>query len=143
MSKSDGSTKGILYLEDSSDEIAKKIRKAKTGDVSEEGHFLFSENLEDATPEVQNLVKLFGCFSGRSQESIISEYTPKTVVDFKNDLADVVISELSPIRETTQRLMRDDRDEIERVLRKGAEEAKERAEETMVEVRKQTGLIGH
>ena len=65
MSKSDKSQKGILYLEDTSDKISKKIRKAKTGDVSEEGHFLFSENLEEATPEVQNLVKLFGCFSGK------------------------------------------------------------------------------
>ena len=64
MSKSDKSQKGIIYLEDSPEEIRKKIRKAKTGDVTEEGLFLFSEKLEEATPEVQNLVKLFGCFSG-------------------------------------------------------------------------------
>ena len=68
---------------------------------------------------------------------------PKTVLDFKKDLAEVVISELTPIRETTQSLMRDDRNEIELLLKKGAGEARERAEETMERVRKEMGMMAH
>eukprot|EP00008_Paramoeba_atlantica_P008373 CAMPEP_0201483602 /NCGR_PEP_ID=MMETSP0151_2-20130828/7801_1 /ASSEMBLY_ACC=CAM_ASM_000257 /TAXON_ID=200890 /ORGANISM="Paramoeba atlantica, Strain 621/1 / CCAP 1560/9" /LENGTH=58 /DNA_ID=CAMNT_0047866817 /DNA_START=414 /DNA_END=590 /DNA_ORIENTATION=- len=58
MSKSDQTLRGCLYLRDSPDEVAVKIKKAKTDGI---GHV--TSDL-DNRPEVHNLVRIFAALSG-------------------------------------------------------------------------------
>ncbi|MEM6276118.1 MAG: tryptophan--tRNA ligase [Pseudomonadota bacterium] len=120
MSKSDPSDMSRLNLTDSSDDIAKKLRKAKTDPDP------LPETLEGLSdrPEARNLVNIYAALSGQTQEKVVEEFAGKQFGAFKPALADLAVAELGPIGEEMQRLMADPA-EIDRHLRSGAEAARE------------------
>ena len=136
MSKSDPSDYTRVNLTDSADEIAQKIKKAKTDPEP-----LPSEmaGLDDR-PEARNLVGIYAALSGTTSAEILSEFGGQGFGVFKPALAELTVSQIAPISEKMNRLL-DDSAEIDRILKKGTEQARARAEPVLAEVKKIVGFL--
>lgn len=120
MSKSDPSDKTRINLTDDADTIAKKIKKAKTDpDPLPET----VEGLENR-PEARNLVNIWAALDDSSIEAVVAQNAGKMFGYFKQDLADLAVAKLAPISSEMARLMQDP-SEIDRILGRGAERARE------------------
>ncbi|HMQ58445.1 MAG TPA: tryptophan--tRNA ligase [Rhizobiaceae bacterium] len=137
MSKSDPSDLSRVNLTDTADDIAKKIRKAKT---DPEPLPLDMEGLA-ARPEADNLVGIFAALADRSKEDVLAEFAGKPFSVFKPALADLSVAVLAPIANEMRRLTADP-GHIDTVLADGAERASVIAEETMKGVRAIMGFLG-
>ena len=100
------------------DQIAAKIRKAKT---DPEPLPDTAEGLKDR-PEARNLVNIYAALSGQSVDQVVAEYAGAQFGAFKPKLADLAVAKLSPITSEMNRLMKDPA-EIDRILGKGADRA--------------------
>ena len=120
MSKSDPSDASRINMTDDADTIAKKIRKAKT---DAEPLPETSEGLKDR-PEARNLLNIYAALSDQSVDAVIKEVAGQQFGQFKPMLADLAVAKLSPISGEMARLMQDE-PEIDRILRRGAERARE------------------
>lgn len=136
MSKSDPSDMSRINLTDTEDDIAKKIRKAKTDAEPLPSEI---EGLADRA-EASNLVSIFGALTDQDAESVLREHGGKPFSEFKPLLADVAIEMISPITGEMRRLMADPA-YIDSVLADGGERASVIAENTMVDVRQIFGLL--
>ena len=120
MSKSDPSDASRINMTDDADTIAKKIRKAKT---DAEPLPDSSEGLKDR-PEARNLLNIYAALSDQSVDAVTKEVAGQQFGQFKPMLADLAVAKLSPISGEMARLMQDE-PEIDRILRRGAERARE------------------
>ena len=120
MSKSDPSDASRINMTDDADSIAKKIRKAKTDPDS-----LPSEaaGLEDR-PEARNLVNIYAALNDQTVDEVLADVGGQQFGTFKPQLAELAVAKLSPISAEMARLM-DDTAEIDRILHRGAEQARE------------------
>jgi tryptophanyl-tRNA synthetase len=134
MSKSDPSDYSRINLLDTADEMAQKVRKARTDPEP------LPDNLEalKARPEADNLVGIYGALSGRTKEQVLAEFAGQGFGAFKPKLADLAVEVLGPIGERMRRFMADPA-EIDRILADGAERAAEIAEVTIRETREIVG----
>lgn len=120
MSKSDPVEKTRINMTDDADAIAKKIRKAKTD----------PDPLPDAVdglserPDARNLVNIYAALADVSPQVVLDEHAGAMFGHFKVALADLAVAKLSPISSEMSRLM-DDPAEIDRILGRGAERARE------------------
>ncbi|MSO64324.1 MAG: tryptophan--tRNA ligase [Alphaproteobacteria bacterium] len=136
MSKSDISDFTRINLTDSPDQIAQKIRKAKTdpeplpGDVA---------GLEDR-PEAANLVGIFAALADTSREDVCRRFGNSTFSTFKNELATLAIDALAPITGEMRRLMQDP-GYVDGVLRRGAERARAIAEPVLRQTQEIMGFL--
>ena len=135
MSKSDPSDLSRINLTDDADLIAAKIRKAKTDPEP------LPETLEglDARPEAKNLVTIYAALADMSREQVLAEFAGQGFGAFKPRLAELAVSSLAPVTAEMRRLM-DDPAEIDRVLKAGADHAREVAEPVVDEVKKIVGF---
>jgi tryptophanyl-tRNA synthetase len=135
MSKSDVSDATRINLTDSADDIAQKIKRAKT-----DPEVLPSEmdGLE-GRPEAANLVGIFAGLSGRSQADVLSEFGGQGFGVFKPALAELAVMQISPISAEMNKLLEDDA-QIDALLEKGAEQAKAIADPILAEVKKLVGF---
>jgi tryptophanyl-tRNA synthetase len=94
MSKSDLSDMSRINLNDDSDAVAQKIRKARTD----------PEPLPDsvealaARPEALNLVTIYAALTDRTPQSVVQEFAGQGFGTFKPALADLLVETLAPIR---------------------------------------------
>jgi tryptophanyl-tRNA synthetase len=135
MSKSAGSEYNYISLSDTPDIIRKKIRKA----VTDSGTTI--EFDEAKRPAVANLLTIYSAISGQPIESIVERFAGKGYGDFKKDLAEVVVEGLAPIQKGIHEWMTE-KDELDKILKEGAEKARALAEPRMAEIRRRIGL-GH
>ena len=133
MSKSAASMSGVIELLDSSDVILKKFKSSVT-DAGKEIKYD-----EKSKPGISNLLSIHSAFSGKSITEVENEFADKGYGDFKTAVADVVNSELAPIREKTATLMQDPA-ELMRILKIGGEKANQVASETLKKVYEAIGL---
>ena len=135
MSKSDVSDATRINLTDSADDIAQKIKRAKT-----DPEVLPSEmdGLE-GRPEAANLVGIFAGLSGRSQADVLSEFGGQGFGVFKPALAELAVMQIAPISAEMNKLLEDDA-QIDALLEKGAEQAKAIADPILAEVKKLVGF---
>lgn len=136
MSKSDPSDMTRINLTDDADQIAKKIKKAKT-DADPLPETL--EELKDR-PEALNLVTLYAAFDGCTKEEVLKQYTGQQFGKFKPALAEVAINHLSPITKRLNDLL-DEPDHIDASLATGEIHAREVAEETLKKVQDAMGFL--
>lgn len=136
MSKSDPSAMSRITLTDTVDEIAKKIKKAKTDmePIPET-----AEGLK-GRPEADNLVGIFAALSGQTKDEVLAGFAGQGFGAFKPKLAELAIEKLSPITGEMARLM-DDPAEIDRILADGAERANALAQPVLAQVKKIVGFI--
>jgi len=137
MSKSDPSDLSRINLTDDDDAIATKIRKAKTDPEPLPG------NLEDlaARPEADNLVGIYAALADRPKAQVLDEFGGQGFGAFKPALADLAVSVLAPVGKRMRELLCDPA-EIDRILAKGADKARETAEPVLEETKKLVGFWG-
>jgi tryptophanyl-tRNA synthetase len=136
MSKSDPSDMSRINLTDDADAIAKKIRKAKTDpDPLPETYDDLSER-----PEARNLVNIYAAMSGKTPQEVVTEFAGQQFGMFKPALADLAVDKLAPISTEMSRLMQDTA-EIDRILGRGAERAREIAAPILKQTYDIVGMI--
>ena len=118
MSKSDPSEMSRIHLTDSDDEIAQKIRKART---DPEPLPADPAGLEGRA-EAKNLVGIYAAVTGESVEEVLARFAGQGFGAFKPALADVLVGLIAPIRQRLDALRKDPA-ELERILADGAERA--------------------
>ncbi len=136
MSKSEESDYSRINLKDSADEIIKKIKKAKS-----DSHPI-PENLKnlEKKPEALNLLTIYSEVSKNSLEKVLNEMSGKEYSFLKNKLAEILISEITPVGKEITKLM-DDKTHLLKILKKGSEKAQNIAEENLKNIREIVGLI--
>ena len=120
MSKSDPSDASRINMTDDADTIAKKIRKAKTDPDPLPDSY---EGLADR-PEARNLVNIYAALAEMTPEAVVADHAGQQFGQFKPALADLAVDKLAPITTEMSRLMADPA-EIDRILAKGALQARE------------------
>ena len=120
MSKSDPSDMSRINMTDDADAIAQKIRKARTDPEPLPETY---EGLSDR-PEARNLVNIMAALSDKSADEVMAEVQGMQFGTFKPMLADLAVAKLGPIGAEMQRLTQDPA-EIDRILARGAERARE------------------
>ena len=137
MSKSDPSDMSRINMTDDADTIAKKIRKAKTDPEALPSDV---DGLE-GRPEARNLVNIYAALSDQTVEQVLAEVGGKQFGEFKPMLADLAVAKLSPISTEMARLM-GDQAEIDRILDRGAERAREIAAPILSRTYEIVGMVG-
>ncbi|HEX8839684.1 MAG TPA: tryptophan--tRNA ligase [Sphingomicrobium sp.] len=135
MSKSDPSDMSRVNLTDSDDEIAQKIRKAKTD----------TEPLPDSAEalegraEAKNLVGILAAVTGASVDEVLGQAAGQGFGTFKPMLADALVALIAPIRERLAEL-RGDAAELDRILADGAARANEIGAPVLAKAKLAVGL---
>ncbi len=137
MSSSDPSDMTRINMTDDADTIAKKIRKAKTDPDSLPSDV---EGLENR-PEARNLVNIYAALSDQTAVQVLSEVGGKQFGEFKPMLADLAVAKLAPISSEMARLT-NEQDEIDRILARGAERAREIAAPVLRKTYDIVGMVG-
>lgn len=136
MSKSDPSDMSRINLTDSDDEIAQKIRKAKTD----------PEPLPEAASalegraEALNLIGIYATLTETTPDAVCAQFAGQGFGAFKPALADVLVETLRPIRERFVEL-KDDEAALDAILDKGAEKARNVAAPTLSGAYEALGLM--
>jgi tryptophanyl-tRNA synthetase len=136
MSKSDPSEFSRINLTDGRDDIALKIRRAKTDPdpLPREPAGL------EGRPEADNLVGIYAALSRRSREEALTAVGGMQFSAFKQELTDLAVTVLGPIGEEMQRLVNDP-GYIDSVLRKGGERARAISRPVLQEVYERVGFL--
>ncbi len=136
MSKSEESDYSRINLKDTTDEINKKIKKAKSD----------SEPIPDdlksleKKPEALNLLTIYSEVSKNSMETVLNEMAGKEYSFLKTKLAEMLINEITPIGREIKKLL-DDKSHLKAILKEGSEKANIIAEENIKNIRDKVGLI--
>jgi tryptophanyl-tRNA synthetase len=136
MSKSDPSDYSRINFTDGPDEIAKKIRKAKTDPDA-----LPSEpkGLE-GRPEAENLVGIYAALSDQSIEQVLAEVGGKQFSEFKQILSERCVESLGPIGNEMKRLVAEPQ-HIDAILHDGADRARRMTRPILEEVMDIVGFV--
>jgi tryptophanyl-tRNA synthetase len=136
MSKSDPSEYSRINLLDESDEIIKKIKKAKTADI------VMPEKLQDVTKlsEINNLLNIYSGFSEIDKQKLITKYKGQNFSVFKSDLSDILVEQIKPITTEIKKLMQD-KGYLQEILQDGRNRANEVAQKTINDVYDIVGLF--
>lgn len=137
MSKSDPSDASRINMTDDADAIARKIRKAKTDPDPLPDHI---DGLKDR-PEARNLVNIYAALAETTAEAVVAEYAGAQFGRFKPALAELAVAKLSPISSEMSRLMNDPA-EIDRILAKGAQQAREITAPVLKKTYEIVGMVG-
>jgi tryptophanyl-tRNA synthetase len=131
MSKSDPNEKSRVLILDSPDVVRKKIKSAVT-DSDPEVRFDPKNK-----PGISNLLEIMASCTDRPIDDLVEEYATGGYGKFKEAVAEAVIAELAPIRSAFQNLEDGD---VARVMRRGALDARTKAEGYQQIARQATGL---
>lgn len=132
MSKSDTNTKGFVSMLDTPKQITKKFKSAVTDSLGVVQYDKVNQ------PAISNLLEIYSSFSGRSIDSIVSEFAGQGYGNFKGSLAELAVSVLEPIQDRYEKLLVSS--ELDDILHDGAKRASAIAEKTLDRVEKSVGL---
>ena len=129
-----GSEYEIIYLTDTLDEMAQKIKKAKTDPMP------LPETMDgfEGRPEALNLLTIYSSLLNIANEAALSDVKGKQFSEFKKMLVDVMADKLAPITAKMREYLADTA-YLDSVLDKGAERAAAIAGKTLKDV---YGLVG-
>ena len=133
MSKSDANKDGFILIIEDENQTRKKIKKAVTDSL---GTFRYC----DEQKGLKNLIDIYASFSNLKAEEIVEKYKDQGYGVFKDELAELVVDSLRPIRQRFQDI-REDKSYLEKVYREGAEKASYLANKTLRKVYKKVGFI--
>ena len=136
MSKSEDSDFSRINLKDNSDDIVKKIKKAKTDSEP------IPDNLGDLAkrPEALNLLNIYSDIKGENIEKTIKEMAGKDFSYFKPKLSEILVETISPIGNRIKDLLKDETF-LKDVIKKGKEKANLKAEENLKKIREIVGFV--
>ena len=134
MSKSATNPNDVIFIEDEPEVILKKFKKAVTD----------SENKVKFDPEnkpgVSNLMQIYASITGKTMEEIEKEFENKGYGDFKIAVANSVIDRLKPVQEKYKQIL-EDKEYLEKIYTKGAENARKIAAKTLQDVKNKIGIL--
>ncbi len=136
MSKSDASDMSRINLTDTAEQIADKIRRAKTDPEP-----LPSEAAGlEARPEARNLIGIYAALTDTDHQGVLADHGGKGFSAFKQDLTALLVDKLSPIAAETSRLLGDPAT-LDAILREGSRKAEALALPIVEEAEKLVGFL--
>lgn len=136
MSKSGDNPKGLINLLDDPKVSAKRIKSAVTDN---DGEIRYDK---EHKPGVSNLLAIQSALTGRSIDDLVAGYEGQGYGALKTDTADALEAFTAPLRPRYAELM-SDRAELERVLKNGADRAREIASRTLADVYDRVGFLAY
>lgn len=136
MSKSDLSDMSRINLVDDADTILTKLKKAKTDAEPLPSEAAGLEGRAEAT----NLVGIYAAFAEESVDATLTRFGGQGFGAFKSALAELVIENFRPISERLNAL-KDDHEQIDAALAKGAAKARELGAPTLKAAYNALGLL--
>ncbi|MDO5713624.1 MAG: tryptophan--tRNA ligase [Tissierellia bacterium] len=133
MSKSDEDVNAFISMVDDDATIRRKVKRAVT---DSEGVIRYS----DSQKAIKNLIDIYASFSGKNPEEIVKAYDGQGYGILKEELAEVIIQGMGPIRDDFLEI-RKDKEYLEKVYREGAEKASYFANKTLRKVYRKMGFI--
>ena len=146
MSKSEPSDMSRINMTDDADQIAQKVRKAKSDpdllpgpEVLDEAGRV-PEEARQARPEAYNLIGIYAALADRDTASVLAEFEGQQFSGFKAALTELAVEKLGPMGAEMKRLM-EDPGHVDAVLRDGGERARAIAEPILKEVHDIVGFL--
>jgi tryptophanyl-tRNA synthetase len=133
MSTTGGTEQGTVYILDSPDEIRRKFKVAVTDSGRDIVH------AEDK-PGISNLIEIMTVSTDESISDIQGRYDGQGYGAFKEEVAESVIALLEPFQKRFREI-RDDPDELQRLLARGAEKAAEASRPTLEAMYERMGFV--
>ncbi len=133
MSKSDQNVNAYVSLLDKKDDIIRKFRRAVTD----------SDTVVRRGPDkdgINNLMTIYSCFTGKSDEEIEAEFAGKGYGDFKSAVGEACAESLMPIQAEYEKLMKD-KAYLESIFKENSEKAAYLARKTLSKVYRKIGFV--
>jgi tryptophanyl-tRNA synthetase len=134
MSKSSSSPGGIVELLDDPKVSAKKIRSA----VTDTGREIVYD--PENKPGVSNLLAIYSALAGRPIAGLADEFAGKGYGDLKKAVGEVLVEFVTPIQERVRSYL-DDTAELDKILARGAERAREVTSVTLARAYDKIGFV--
>jgi tryptophanyl-tRNA synthetase len=134
MSKSSSSPGGIVELLDDPKVSAKKIRSA----VTDTGREIVYD--PENKPGVSNLLAIYAALGGRPLAGLAEEFEGQGYGDLKKAVSEVLVDFVTPIQERVRGYL-DDTAELDKILARGAERAREVASVTLARTYDKIGFV--
>jgi tryptophanyl-tRNA synthetase len=134
MSTTGGTAQGTVLIADPPEVLRKKVRSAVTDSGREVRHD------PDRKPGISNLIEIMSVATGESFADIEARYDGQGYGPFKADVADAVVALLDPIRHRYEEL-RGDPVELQRLLARGAEKARNASQPTLDRMYEVMGFV--
>jgi tryptophanyl-tRNA synthetase len=134
MATTGGTTQGTVGLLDPPEVLAKKFKTAVTDSGREVQYDPAGK------PGVSNLIEIMSVATGETIEAIEARYDGAGYGQFKDEVAEAVIALLGPIRMRYEEL-RSDPGELRRLLRTGADKAREASAPTLETMYERMGFV--
>jgi len=132
MSKSDDDPNGCVMLLDDDDTIRRKFKRAVTDSGTE-------IRFDESRPAINNLLTIYRLMTGKEPVEVEDHFAGRGYAQLKQDLADVTIEFLKPIQDRVGGISNE---QLDAVLRTGAEHVRTLAAETLKNVMERLGLAG-
>ena len=136
MSKSEESDYSRIDLQDTEDEINKKIKKAKTDSSP------IPAKIEDLRnrPEALNLINIYSFVTNTTIEKTLENMAGKDFSKFKNELSDALVATICPIGKKIKELKNDNKYLLE-ILQEGTNKANAIAKKNIDKIKEIVGFI--
>lgn len=132
MSKSDDDPHGCVMLLDDADAVSRKFKRAVTDSGTE-------IRFDESRPAITNLLTIYQLLTGQKPAAIESHFSGKGYAQLKQDLADVTVEFLQPFQERVSDISDE---ELNRILGRGREKARQIAGATLKKVKAGMGIVG-
>jgi len=136
MSKSDLSDMSRINMTDTAEQIAQKIRKAKTDPDA------LPSNPEELAgrPEADNLLTLYAALTDTAKRAAVARFAGTQFSLLKAELTEAAVQTLAPIAERMNALMADT-DALDAILRDGAAKANAIAQPILDDTKRLVGFL--
>lgn len=132
MSKSDPNENAVVRILDGKDVLIRKFKRAVTDSEA-------SVRRGEGKAGINNLMTIYSCLTGKTDEEIEREFEGRGYGDFKLAVGEACDAELAPIRERYALLL-SDKAQLEAVMKENAERAAYLAEKTLAKVYRKVGF---
>lgn len=134
MSKSHRGDTGSIFIEDTPDEIMKKIKRAVTDSENE-----IRYDVENK-PGVSNLLTIYACLKNISIADAVNYFAGKNYGTLKTEVAQAIIDTLTPLQNKYFEYL-NNKKYLDEVLQKGKQKAERKAQEVLLRAKQKLGLI--
>ena len=134
MSKSDKDPGGCIYLLQKPEDIMRCFKRAVT-----DSDTCVRYDMENKKG-ISNLMTIYSTATGKDFDAIEAEFAGRGYGDFKVAVGEAVVEMLRPIREETERILKD-KAYLESIYKQGAEKASYVANKTLRKVYKKVGFV--
>ncbi len=133
MSKSDENVNAFISMDDDTDTIIRKFKRAVT---DSDNKIIYSPE----KPGISNLLTIYSLFANTTIEDAEKEFVGLGYGDFKVRVGEAVASVIEPIRLEKNKLLQN-KDYLDAVLADGANKAERLAYKTLAKVYRKVGLV--